>query len=182
MLLPLGTPVGANFIKDFPAVHATNMDQIDAYTGACRIGSPLGSYTPILKAVTTNPTLGTGGIGTIKGHYYTIFDQVFVWGEFRYGTTGANGGSGNYSITLPFPALTLMGIGEAQVLGGGTIWDNTPASGRQSVTTLLLSTTEIQFGVRMNSGAAQSLVSHNVPFAWAPEDGISWYAHYQRLP
>lgn len=187
MLLPLQTPIGSNFLKDFPAVHSVNNGLIDAYTGTPLTTHGLGTYTPQLKASTNNPTIGTGGIAVLRGFYYAIFDQVWTWGEFRFGTTGASGGTGLYSITLPFTVLSVVGIspglsiGAQPVVGTGSVWSNATPANRQPVTTHLKSLTEIQFSVKMNSGAPSREVASNSPFGWSPSDGMVWNARYQRV-
>src|SRR3954462_14655862 len=103
MVLALQTPTGPSFVKDWPAQNTVNCDLIDGYAGPCLTTNPLLDYVPVLTASVTDPTLGTGGI--LVGKYYKIFDQIYVWGEFRFGT-GATIGSGVYRISLPFRAKT----------------------------------------------------------------------------
>jgi hypothetical protein len=187
MLLPLNTPVGSDFIKDFPNQHAENMNLIDDYARACLTSDALGAYTPLLTATTTNPQIGTGGTAVLRGFYYEIFDQIHIWGEFRFGTGGGvSGGTGNYGISLPFPALNTTGIGAnlglQPVIGAASLWDDSTPANRQPATVHLRSTTEIGFSVKLNSGAGQREVSNNVPYAVAVSDGMSWYAYYQRMP
>lgn len=185
-LITLLSPVGANFLKDFPAQNAVNCDRIDAYANSCLTSDPLKTYTPIFTASTANPTIGTGGPAVLRAYYYEIFDQIYTWGEFRFGTTGAFAGTGTWSMTLPFNALCNIGIGAniglMPVIGAGSIWVQSTAANRQPVTVHLKSTSEMQFSVKLNSGAAQREITGNAPVAWAPQDGLHWYAHYQRLP
>src|SRR5215208_3695550 len=103
MVLSLETPLGNNFLKDWPTQNTENCDLIDDFAGPCLVSHALGSYTPVLTATTTNPSLGTGG--ALTGKYYKIFDQVWIWGEFRFGV-GAAIGSGTYQISIPFRAKT----------------------------------------------------------------------------
>jgi hypothetical protein len=187
MLLDLPTPQGFNFIKDFPDQNSVVCNRIDEYAGPCLVTHPIQTYTPILTASTTNPVLGTSS--TLVGMFYTLFDQVFTWGEFRFGT-GASVGSGIYEVTLPFRAKTLIGIGptggytSAPSVGNGTVFDESADSGRQPVTTVLRSVDKLSFLVRMGTAGASRAVSNNIPFAWtgapAPADGVFWCARYQR--
>lgn len=183
---PLITPLGSNFLKDFPSQHAVNMNLIDAYARACLTTHPLKTYDPQWLATTTNPTLGTGGIAVKRGFYYEIWDQIYTWGEVRFGTTGASGGTGNYSITLPFPAISNYSfgsnIGNQRIIGTGTLWDDSTPANRQPVSVHLKNSNEIAFSVKLNSGAGQREVSNTVPYAVAASDGISWNAFYQRVP
>ncbi len=185
MLLPLITPAGSNFIKDFPSQNEVNVNLIDAYSRACLTSHALPSYIPIFSTPAGTPAVGTGGPAVLRAFYYEIFDQVHTWGEFRFGTSGANSGSGIWSMTLPFPALNTTGIGSdiggMPVVGAGSIWCQATAANRQPVTVHLASTTTLRFSVKLNSGAAQREITHNAPIAWAPEDGLNWYAHYQRI-
>jgi hypothetical protein len=185
MLLPLISPVGSNFLKDFPSQNAENMNLIDAYARASLTTHPLGGYTPTFTATTANPTIGTGGPAVLRAYYYEIFDQVYTWGEFRFGTAGAFAGTGTWAMSLPFPALSNMGfgvhVGLQPVAGVGSIWCQATPANRQSLTVHLANSNELRFSVRLNSGAAQREVQHNAPIAWAPQDGMDWFAHYQRV-
>ncbi|MFY3741629.1 MAG: hypothetical protein HMLIMOIP_002087 [Candidatus Nitrosomirales archaeon] len=185
MVLALVTPTGPNFIKDWPSQNEVNCDLIDAYAGPCLISQPLQTYVPVLSATITPPTLGAGNI--IQGYYYRIFDQIFTWGHFRYGT-GFNAGSGIYTITLPFKVKNLIALDTAlantPIVGNGHVWDesNALAGGRQPVTCQLRTNQILMFGIRMNSGAAAREVSNTIPITWAVDDGLKWFARYQRDP
>lgn len=179
MLLPLVTPIGPNFLKDFPSQNVINSELIDAYAGPYAIQS----YTPQFTATTTNPTLGTGG--TLTGFYYRIFDQIYTWGEVKFGT-GFAVGSGVYLISLPFNANTIappdINSGGGPIVGTGQIWDDSSATGRQAVSIQLRTADKIQFSIRNDSGMAGRLVAdNNNPIVWAIGDGISWFARYQRV-
>lgn len=184
MVLPLITPVGSNFLKDFVSQNAINCDLIDDYSGPSLITHPLQSWTPQLTAVTTNPTLGTGGFN--RGFFYEIFDQIYAWGEFRFGTAGTNAGSGIYSMSLPFTAKTIVGIGASlgkePILGTGYIFNAASSTARTPVTVHLRTANTVAFGVQMNSGSANREVTQIQPNAWTINDGLTWFARFQRLP
>lgn len=122
----LTDPAGSNFIKDFPAVNAANLDKIDAYANASLVTHPLKQYTPLFTATTANPTIGTGGPAVLRAFYYEIFDQIYTWGEFRFGTTSPSSGTGTWIMSLPFTAKSIIGpsttSGAAPVIGVGSIW------------------------------------------------------------
>lgn len=181
MALPLVTPTGSSFIKDWPNQNEVTCDLLDAFTGPSLTTHPLQSYTPQLLATTTNPTLGTGGF--IRGFYYKIFNQIFTWGEFRFGTASINAGTGIWSITLPFAANTLIGANDTpargQLLGSGLVWDDSSGSTRQPVITQLRTSTEMEFGTIMGTG--NDLVTATTPITWAINDGMFWNARYQGL-
>jgi hypothetical protein len=183
MVLSLVTPVGSNFIKDWPSQNTVNCNAIDDYAGPCLTTHPIQSYVPVLTGSTTNPIIGAG---TIKGFYYEIFDQIYTWGEFRYGT-GGNKGLGTYEISLPFPAKTVTppntGSGGGPILGGGFVWDASVVLGRMPVITQLRTATKIMFSVKMDSGGGGRAVDGaDIPIPWTTPDGMSWFARYQRDP
>lgn len=178
MTLSLVTPVGSNFIKDWPSQNAINCDLIDEYAGPYAIQS----YTPVFTGSVANPVLGTGGV--LTGKYYRIFDQIFAWGEFKFGT-GFNKGSGTYEMTLPFDVHSIIapsvGSGGGPILGSGHLWDDSSSTGRQPLTVQLRTVNKIMFSFRMDSGMAGRAVDGlDSPITWAIGDGIKWNARYQR--
>lgn len=177
-------PAPSNFIKDFPALHAVNMDSIDNYAGPCLRSQALRPYTPILHAATTDPVLGTGGF--ISGYYYQIWDQIYLWGEFRFGTASINAGSGIYTITLPFTVNSILGgnilPGKSPVVGVGSVWDNSANSGKLPVNVELQSSNVLQFNLRINSGIGTRHLTDSGYITWDINDGLSWSARFQRQP
>lgn len=64
-----------------------------------------GTYTPVLGAVTTPPTLGTGSV--TQGRWARIsHDLVYFSAYFQFGTSGTASGTGKYTVSLPFTAAT----------------------------------------------------------------------------
>jgi len=186
MALNLTTPIGVNFLSDWPSQNSVNCDDIDSYAGPCLTTHPIQTYTPALTASTTNPNLGTGG--TLIGKYYKIFDQIYTWGEIRFGT-GASIGSGVYRISLPFRAKTNISVGNPFTypipVGSGALFDTAIDTDRQPVTTMLGSPDFLVLGIRMGTAGADRLISHNIPNIWtggSPGDGLMWSARYQREP
>lgn len=178
----LVTPVGSNFLKDWSGQNAINCDSIDSYAGGqCLTSHPIGTYTPVLSAVTTPPSIGAGTIG---GFYYKIFDQIFTWGFLRLGA-GFSAGSGVWTISLPFQASTPFvtpntALGGGPMIGNGFVWDDSAAGGRQPVSVQLRTDQTIMFGLRMNSGAAARELTNLAPITWVVDDGIKWSARYRR--
>jgi hypothetical protein len=174
------SPSGSDFIKDWPGQNSVNCDKIDSYAGPCLRSGVLQTYTPSLTATTTDPTLGTAGIA--EGWYYQIFDQIYTGGELRF-DTGFTAGSGTYLVSLPFPAKTLTPpsttIGKGPIIGNGQLWDNSVATARQPLIVQLRTTTQMMFGTR-NNGSTRELGALGI-IAWAVNDGISWFARYQRV-
>lgn len=186
MPLNLTGPISSNFMKDWPAQNGVNCDLIDNYAGPCKTIHAIPDYVPVLTASTTNPTLGTGG--TLVGKVYRIFDQVYTWGEFRFGS-GATVGSGIYRISLPFKAKTLISTNnpfDSPIpCGNGIVFNVAADVNRQPVITQLGSPDFLVFSVKMGTAGASRGVSHNIPFAWSggsPGDGMMWHARYQRDP
>jgi hypothetical protein len=186
MGISLITPVGSNFLKDFPSHNTVNLDRIDAYANASLISHPLKGYTPLFTAVTTNPVIGTGGSPVLRAFYYEIFDQIYTWGELRFGSSGASFGIGNWMMSLPFNAVSNVGFststGNAPVIGTGMVYPFSTTATRQPVTVHLRTANTIMFGIRINSGAASRAITNVDPIAWAVSDGLSWNARFQRLP
>lgn len=183
MLLPLLSPPSNTFLKDWPAYNQFNCGEIDDYAGPCLPSHGLQTYNPQLTATSSNPVLGTGG--SITGYYYKIFDQVWVWGEFRFGSSGASGGTGTWLITLPFIATNFLGfsttIGQAPVVGNGYFWDASASTSRFPLTVHLRNSTQMMFGFRMDSGGAGRELSGSNPAAVAASDGVTWAAKFQRI-
>lgn len=188
MTLDLISPIGANFLKDWPGQNAINSDRIDAFAGPCLTTHALQDYVPILTASVTNPTLGSGG--TLVGKYYKIFDMIYTWGEFRFGT-GASIGSGTYQISLPFPADTsLTNVTPFTTpisVGNGIVYDFAIDAERQPVIAMLGSPDYLIFATKAAvAGATTIFTTHNNPITWsgagAPGgDGIMWSAKYKKV-
>lgn len=184
--LPLIGPVGTDFIKDWPFQNQINCDLIDAAAGPNSLVShPLGTYTPIWTALTTPGSLATTVTSAnIFGYYYMLFDMVYTWGYFRFGT-GFSVGSGTYTVTLPFQVKSTItqsnNMGGTSILGNAYIWDESAAAARQPANVQVRADRlSLMFGMRMGSGAASSEVTAVAPITWAIDDGISWHARYQR--
>jgi hypothetical protein len=184
MALTLISPLGSNFLKDFPAQNTTNLDRIDAYANASLTTHPMKTFTPGIKASTTDPILGTGSIN--HANYYEIFDQIYMWGEFRFGTSGINVGSGVYIVQMPFNMDTANNantdIGYASVIGTAATFDFSSINGSFPLLTHLRAPNQLMFSVRMNSGLGNREVRESGLLAWATQDGISWNARFKRVP
>lgn len=183
MTFNLVSPVGANFIKDWPAQNIINTDAIDSYAGNSLVGAALTPYTPQLHANVTDPNLGTGGIN--QAFYYRIWDWVYAYGEFRFGSSGTNVGSGTYFISLPFPADTSIvgsGViaGSGSIIGTGLIFDASTNSGKRPLVCQLRTSTDIEF-MRPTGDTGSEFANSGSPVTWTNGDGISWMVNYRRL-
>lgn len=181
--LDLISPVGSNFLKDFPAQNATNCDRLDTLAGQALTSHSLSTYTPVLKGSTTDPTLGTGGY--TLGVYYRIWDWVYTWGEFRFGTAGINVGSGIYSVTLPFNADNNYVSSNAtpargSILGESLVWDDSTDSGKRPGVCQLSDVNTIVFYRPIGDTNSEFIYSGG-PITWAINDGVAWSARYRRI-
>jgi hypothetical protein len=183
MVLSLESPIGTDFIKNFPGLNAVNCDDTDAYAGPCLVTHPIQTYVPALTSSGTTPVLGTGN--TLVGKYYKIFDQIFTWGEFRFGTTGASAGTGSFRISLPFKAKTNLAYATSPAIGSAQAFNTLTDASRQPLVPKLEDPNYIVFGVKMSTGGASRLAGNLIPFTWSgatPGDGIMWSVRYQRDP
>lgn len=182
MVLSLVDPVGSNFIKDFPGQNANNLDRVDGYAGPCLHTHPLQTLDIDLTSTTTKPTLGTGGSNT--AYYYEIFDQIYMWGQLRFGT-GFTAGSGIYIMALPFSVDSLVGpgttLGQSPIVGNGSVFDASSNAGKLPVTVHLRTASQFHFGVRLTSGLANRELRDSGYITWAVGDGISWNARVKRV-
>lgn len=181
----LVTPIGSNFIRDFVAQNTINCDRIDEFAGPCLTSDALNTYTPTLFGVTTAPVIGSGGGAVNRAYYYQIFDQIYVWGELKFGSSGASFGSGIWSIGLPFTARSVVGasttLGSSPIVGTGSIFEDSGTTDRRPLTVHLRTTSQVMFGIKMGSGFGSREVSNTIPIAWTAGDGLQWCARYKRL-
>lgn len=131
------------------------------------------TYSPTLNA-STNPDLGTGGLAT--GSFIRFGTLVWFSARFLFGT-GSDPGSGNYSITVPYPfdpALILADTtaGEGTHVGSGFIRSSSgAASDSRIVATYFRLSSPVTVGMRVDE--TFSTVSNDFPFTWDDGDRIS---------
>ncbi|HEY0771769.1 MAG TPA: hypothetical protein VGD31_15695, partial [Sphingobacteriaceae bacterium] len=176
-------PTGPDFLKDFPSQNEVNLDRVDSFAGPCLTTHALRTFTPDLTSTGTKPVLGTGGY--IRGFYYQIWDQIYTWCDFRFGTSGINVGTGIYIITLPFTVDSSVGastiMGNAPIVGNGATFDDSSIFGSLPLTVHLRSSTQLMFGIKMNSGLGATELSATGYIPWAVNDGVSWSARFKRV-
>lgn len=104
----------------WPAQNTINCDKIDALFRAQTL-----TWTPTFTASSVNPILGSGGF--VEGKYVRLFPRM-VFGFFRidFGTTGANGGTGAYRMSLPPVAIdsALAAFNDSVVVGKAIFQDS----------------------------------------------------------
>lgn len=79
------------------------------------------TYTPVVTASTTNPTLGANSIQ--NGRWTRIGREIHVTGFVNFGGAGFAAGSGDYRVSLPVDVVT-SGV---SLLGNATFEDSSPA-------------------------------------------------------
>lgn len=142
------------------------------------------SYTPVLLASTTNPTLGTGS--AIAGRYWLDPITGRVWGHLwvKFGTSGVTAGNGVYRITLPVPAYGWQSgsTGQADIWGIWSALDNSASSASRHG---LLTRDTVDGGPNGEALANLALydgsnpfVTHAVPWTWAASDAITAFFDY----
>jgi len=132
------------------------------------------SWTPVLTATSTNPTLGTGSAQ--EGQWLRHGRMVTVWARIRFGTSGVNAGSGVYIVSLPVAAAAALAAstsaGAGQSIGVGGFRDDSTTSNNQSLAVQLRTTTTVQFTHSLGA------VQNNSPITFAASDVITFTASY----
>ena len=139
------------------------------YTINANAGSSWGDWVPVLTALTTNPTLGTGSIQSGRFVQDPRTRTVQGWGIIQFGTSGAAAGSGIYEISLPVPAVNTLNVtlGPVMFNDSGTIQHTgvgfLHTSGR----------------LRLYIDDATDSASDTIPFTWTNNDAIRWSFMYE---
>jgi hypothetical protein len=129
-----------------------------------------GTYTSTLTAVTTNPTLGSGGSANGR---YTLFGGKFctLRGSIVFGTSGTNAGSGQYLIALPLAASSAI-TGGVPFVGSGVV----RCAGGLNVTTCFISSGSSNLAMLTTGG---NNVASGAPGAWTINDYLSFTITYE---
>lgn len=125
------------------------------------------SYTPVLTAVTTNPTLGAGS--SASGRFCKLGTLGIIQASFSFGT-GAAAGSGTYRISLPSAIKFRVG---ALNTGGpaGSVFVYDSSSGIHRTGIVRPDLTNGVLNIVADSGAT-AMVSNSIPWVWADNDQI----------
>jgi hypothetical protein len=143
----------------------------------------LGTYVPVLTATTTNPTLGSG---SAQSGWWQRCNNLIIGGAFiRFGTSGVAIGSGNYQISLPFPADTAFmiaagGLGTSSVIGDGLVRDNSSVTANSRQFSTYLDTTTTMLLALANG--TNLVITESVPFTFAASDALTVNFTYQADP
>lgn len=135
------------------------------------------TYTPVLQATTTSPTMGTGS--SMLGDY--LLHQGFVTVGFTalFGTSGVAAGSGTYRLTLPSGLGIDADWQDNRATGQAFASDSSVGAGlgfymffirasSGNPDTMVFQTTALASAATANSAA----VTNAVPFTWAANDYI----------
>lgn len=130
------------------------------------------TYTPVLSASTTNPTLGSGSAQL--GRYFEVGKQVTVHGSVVFGSTGLNAGSGSYRISLPVAMRTPVNL-EGAMVGTGWIYDASTFAFRALIFTRISDTV-----AALNIIDGSTGVNNASPWAWATGDAVVFTLSYEK--
>lgn len=118
-------------------------------------------YTPVLTAVTTNPSLGTNG--EVAGKWLAIGTLIVGHINVLFGSALALPGLGAYRISLPLASVITHTF-----LGSGMLFDSSVAQVKQ---VSLIRATGTTAALYLGDAAAGLFeVSHAVPWTWGNND------------
>jgi hypothetical protein len=153
-------------------IYETDANRYQSYNGGWTVVglTVVGTYTPTLTAVTTNPTLGTGGLASGR---YTLWGGKWctLRGSITFGTSGTNAGSGQYLIALPFQASSAI-VGGVPATAGCVI----RCAGSVAVTTAFASSGSTTMAMLTTGG---NNVASGAPGAWTINDYLSFSFTYE---
>jgi hypothetical protein len=132
------------------------------------IGAEWETWTPVLTASITNPTLGTGG--STGGRYARINKTVFGNAFIVFGTAGTNAGNGFYFCSLPIAAQS-----NTWPMGGGWILDSSASLERHIEIT---PDTVNRVGLWIDNSTNFALSNGN-PWPWGASDQIRFSFCYE---
>jgi hypothetical protein len=132
------------------------------------------SYTPILTATTTNPTLGIGAI--TSGGYWRVNQLVIYRFAVIFGSSGVVPGVGNYQISLPVTAA-LFGNYYMQV-GGGTSFFDSSANAPYFANSWIETSTKLSILYQTGFNDTLNNVTATTPVVPSALDSISGYVIY----
>jgi hypothetical protein len=157
-------------------VYETDTGSFSFWNGSA--WSPIGTgawttYTPVLTASVTNPTLGSGAVQ--NGRYTKIGRTVIGQAAIFFGTAGVANGIGEYRFSLPAAAGTEVEVSSHNTaMGHGHLYDS-------STNTLVAIVVEhgpgqmgyfLMFKTTGTGVTAQFTVTENSPWVWAASDQL----------
>ena len=133
------------------------------------------SYTPVLTASTTNPTLGTGS--TVIGSYARIQDLIIYRFYIGFGSSGVNAGSGFYYVSLPVTANQFGNFFTAS--SGQTAFYDSSGNAIYFANSWMDTSTRISIIFQQSFNGAMANMTNSVPAIAAANDVISGYMIYR---
>ena len=133
------------------------------------------SYTPVLTATTTNPTLGTGA--TVIGSYARVQNLIIYNFLITFGTSGFVAGVGDYKVSLPVTANAVSNY--YQNSNGQTSFFDSSANTVYAANAWLGSTTTLSLLYLQTFNGILNTVSPTNPVVPAVNDAISGLVIYR---
>jgi hypothetical protein len=134
------------------------------------------SFTPVLTASTTNPTLGSGSSAVGEWRYLDNGDWIVYQGKITFGTSGVGAGSGTYRISLP---KTTGSFGASPIFGKALMSDSSSTGNMNA--NMICDTAGVSFLTvyitQVASGGA-NFATNTFPWVWAASDSITWSIMY----
>jgi hypothetical protein len=133
------------------------------------------SYTPVLTASVTNPTLGTGS--TQSGSYARIQNLIIYRYFVGFGTSGVNAGAGNYKISLPVASSGITSFYENNI--GSVAFFDTSANSIYYANAWIADVNNVTPIYQATFNGALLNVTAAVPVVPAAQDALSGLVVYR---
>lgn len=139
-----------------------NAEIRDSFIG---IQAAADTFTPTLTAVTTSPTLGTGGTNAMR--YWRTGKKLEFEINTVFGTAAAAAGSGIYSWASPFTLR--YSATDSLVKGTAYLWDDSTGTIHFCSCRLFSASPPL---IRVWTVGTGGALANNVPWTWAINDQI----------
>lgn len=151
-------------------VYETDTDRLMKYNGSFweAVAGSRQSHTPTLTASTTNPTLGTGN-KAVGFYSFLPGSSIFFSFFIRFGSSGANAGSGQYLVSLPVAAANSH-TGDQPAMGSGMVRDDSGSTVTPCVTYIPGSNLSV---VSLHASGQTTPVGSTNPWTWANNDYLA---------
>lgn len=141
------------------------------------------TYTPVLTATVTNPTIAPGG--SLIGKYLRFSNNwILTYGQYQFDPAGGNSrGDGEYLMSLPVLADSAIYESAALDTVGSFVWrDIDAAVTNQRLGSVDLSPPDLQT-VRFIYGVGSGdTIAHDQPVLQFAGDSLSFYCFYKEAP
>lgn len=147
-------------------ITGTVWPQGSAVTAGMVASEPWSTWTPVITADTTAPTLGVASVAT--GRYQRIGRIVTGYFTVLFGTSGTNAGAGSYRFSLPvLPAVPTV---DHFPIGTGYLYDVSGSVIRLFQLILPFNNT---YCYAFYDNAGIGFVTATAPWAWSASDRIN---------